>query len=198
MAVAGCGGSSGSTGGNGGGGGNNNPTTVTLKFYDGAPAAVATQIGAGSFTAASVSSNTVTLSVPSGTKNFAAAWACPAQVSGQYSSTNEYVIEATTSDATSYNLWCPLPAATVPTGTLTLSVDASAFAETTTNYWTSLYADADNASGFEYGAPSMVFSNFTMSAPTGSDRVDLVVQGETIVPGTAYLSLVPCITHNFG
>ncbi len=188
---AGCGGGSGSGNNGGGGGGGNNPTTVTFNFTGAAPAAVATQIGTGNFTAATVSSNAVTISVPSGTKNFAAAWACPALVSGQYSSTNEYVIEATTSDATSYvDLWCPSTAPTVPTGTLTLSVDASAFAETTSNYWTFLVADADNASGFEEGGPPMVSSNFTMPAPSGSDRVDLIVDGETLVSGTAYQNLV--------
>jgi hypothetical protein len=101
------------------------------------------------------------------------------------------VIEESISDATSYNLWCPSAAAAVTTGTLTLSVDASAFSETTENYWTYLVADADSASSFEEGVPpSMVSSNFALTAPSGSDRVDLIVQAITDVPGTAYESLV--------
>ena len=87
LIVSGCGGGStggggGSTGGGGGGGngggggGGSTPTTVTVSFA-GTPTALATQIGTGAFTAATLTSGALTLNIPSGTTNFAVAYICP-------------------------------------------------------------------------------------------------------------------------
>jgi hypothetical protein len=124
LALSGCGGSSSGSGGGGGGGGGggNTPTTVTVSFA-GTPTALATQVGSGSFTAATLTSGTLTLSIPSGTTNFAVAYLC-----GDDGYTQQTVIEASTLDGTSYSAsYCP-SLATQPTGTLTGSADASAIA----------------------------------------------------------------------
>ena len=193
LMVVGCGGSS-NGGGGGGGGGTQNPTSVTVTFSGESPTAVATQIGTGAFTPVTVATSTssVTLSVPYGTKNFAVAWVCPAvQLSPSDTTTYQYVAEVTTTDATSYGFTCPLTSLpTVQTGTLTLSVDASAFALRTDETWNYLTANAGNSTGFEFGSPDMTASNFSFAAPLGSDRVDLIVSNVDVVPGTAYVSLV--------
>jgi len=76
--LAGCGGSSGGNGGGGGGGGN--PTEVTFTFAGGTPNAVATQIGSGAYTQATVESGQLTLSIPGGETNYSVAYMCPGTV----------------------------------------------------------------------------------------------------------------------
>src|SRR5580698_9742594 len=123
LIVSGCGGSSSGTGGGGGGGnggGGNTPTTVTVSFA-GTPSALATQVGSGAFTGATLTSGTLTLSIPSGTTNFAVAYICP---DGGY--IQQVVYEASTLDGTSYSALYCASTATEPTGTLTGSGDVSA------------------------------------------------------------------------
>lgn len=108
--IAGCGGGS---GGNNTGGGGGSSTTVTFTFvFDSAPT-VAARIGSGSFAPVTLSSNTLTLSIPQGTTDFAVAYLCPAYpyfVNGiQYSYNDQYVIEASTQDQTSFTESCPVP-----------------------------------------------------------------------------------------
>jgi hypothetical protein len=67
VVVAGCGGSGGNTGGGGGG---QAPTLVTFTISGSTPTAVATQVGSGAFTAATLTSGKMTLSLPDGTTNF--------------------------------------------------------------------------------------------------------------------------------
>lgn len=172
LILAGCG--SGGTSGGGGGGGGTNPTTVTVNITGAAPNAIATQIGSGAFTAATVSSNTVTLSVPNGTKNYAIVWVCSQTQSG-VSDTQQYAIEATTSDATSYHLGCPLAGSAGTTGTLTLSVDASAFASTAEIPPYLLIEAQDGADIVSAEPQGLVATNYSLAAPAGTDRVDLMV-----------------------
>jgi hypothetical protein len=167
LVVSGCGG--GSTGGSGGGGGGGNggggdtPTTVTVSFA-GAPTALATQIGSGAFTAATLTSGTLTLSIPSGTTNFAVAYLC---LDGGY--TQQTVYEASTLDGTSYTaLYCP-STATEPTGTLTGSGDVSAIAGAGF-----VGVTADSGSGYSEGVLLTVTGNpqpINVAMPSGTDRV---------------------------
>jgi hypothetical protein len=114
LLICGCGGS---TGGVpvGGGSGNNNSTTVTFAITGGIPAAVATKVGSGPFTAAVPVSGKVTLSLPSGTTNFAVAFVCPTvtgTINQPYQQTYENVYEASTLDGTSFSEACPAPSST--------------------------------------------------------------------------------------
>src|SRR5690348_6349295 len=76
IGLAGCGGGSVSGGDGGGGGGGGNPTAVTFKINGGTPTAVAAKIGSGPFTAQTLTSGSLSLSIPSGTTTFALAVSC--------------------------------------------------------------------------------------------------------------------------
>ena len=115
--LSGCGGSNG-----GGGGGVGSSTTVSITFAGGTPAAVATQIGSGSFTAATPS-GTITLTLPSGTTSFAVAYLCQGAESGE-TQAYQTVEEATIADGTSFTWRCFAPISTGPTGTLSFDVDS--------------------------------------------------------------------------
>jgi hypothetical protein len=80
--LAGCGGSSGS----------GKPTTVTYTFTGPAPTAVATQIGSGAYTQATLASGQLTLSVPSGETNFSIAYLCPSPTAGPFIYTEIYLV----------------------------------------------------------------------------------------------------------
>jgi hypothetical protein len=172
LIVSGCGGSSAATGGGGGGGGGggNTPTTVTVSFA-GTPTALATQVGSGSFTAATLTSGTLTLNIPSGTTNFAVAYLCL-----DYGYTQQTVLEASTLDGTSYSAsYCP-STATLPTGTLTGSADASAIAGAG-------FVGVAAYSGSGY-SESVLFTGdsepINVALPSGTDR--LAVTAYTVTP----------------
>ncbi|HXY16404.1 MAG TPA: hypothetical protein VEI26_18075, partial [Terriglobales bacterium] len=142
-------------GGCGGGtGGSPNPTppsegtAVSIKFTGGGPLAVAQQTGTGTWSTASLQNGTLSLTVPQGTTNYAVAYLCPTW-QGMGAVSSEYVIEATTKDATSYSLSCYVN----PTvGTVTGNVNVSAIA---------------NATQFRvYGAQS--FSSSVITSTSGS------------------------------
>ena len=186
--LAGCGGSSntnGSSGGSGGGsGGGGNPTTVTITFKGPAPAAVAARIGTGAFVAQTLSSSVLSLSIPSGTSNFAVAFVCPplpvtsggAQI-GQ--TVEESVIEASTADGTAFTQTCPTSSPTGTTGILTGSVDASAIAGVS---FLNIDAQSGDLSASVYSGSST--ANFSFSAPAGNDRVDVLAYN-SVLQGTA-------------
>ena len=102
------------------------PTTVTFMFVFNSVPTVAAKIGSGSFAPMALSSNTLTLSIPQGTTDFAVAYLCPAYpyyVDGiQYSYNDQYVILASTEDQTSFTESCPSP----NLSSFSYSVDASA------------------------------------------------------------------------
>jgi hypothetical protein len=111
VSLAGCGGSSNSssTGGGGTGGTDGGSTSVTFTITGGTPIAVATQVGSGSFTAARLSGGSLTLSLPSGTSNFAVAYACsalPWYMPPVTPTIDEYVYQASTQDGTSLRGSC--------------------------------------------------------------------------------------------
>lgn len=136
--IAGCGGSSsaGSGGGNGTGGGSGSPTptAITFTFQRTAPTAVATQVGSGAFTAATLSSGQVALSLPDGTTNFAVAYVCPGfSPFPSFTQNQEYLKYASSLDGTEYGGACfsngttgPIGGNT-PTGTLTGNVGIGPF-----------------------------------------------------------------------
>jgi len=122
--VAGCGGGA-STSGSGSG----PPTTVTVSFQPASPVAVATQTGSGAFTMATVVSNTVTLSVPAGTTDFAVAYLCPSYTLSGTTFQRQFVFEASVGDGTAFDQICANPAGLqlqTQNGTLSGTVDASA------------------------------------------------------------------------
>jgi hypothetical protein len=126
--LAGCGGSS-NGGSSGGGSGGGNPTTVTFTFTGSAnsvaPVVVATQIGTGSYTLATLTSGKLTIEIPHGETNFSVAYLCPS-TSGLTSPQNlEYIREASTLDGTSFSGNC-LQQSTPQSGVATLQVNAAA------------------------------------------------------------------------
>ena len=157
LLLAGCGGS---TGGNGGGGGGN-PTTITFTFSDSTPAVVATSIGSASFTRQAVNGKTLTLSVPSGTSNFAVAYLCNTP-----SSALENIFEANTADGSSFTLLCVGSASTGQTDVLTGSMDASAIPGATSVY---IAAAAANSSSF---VSAGVGGSFSVKVSSGNDRIE--------------------------
>ncbi len=96
------------------------PPTIAISFTDGTPTAVATQIGTGPFTLASLQNGTVTL--PAGTTKYAVAYVCPPI--GVFPAQIEFIIEAALQDGTAYSLSC-FPQASLISGSV--QVDASAF-----------------------------------------------------------------------
>jgi hypothetical protein len=172
--LAGCGGGS-SIVGTGGGGGGNNPTTVTFTFKGAAPTAVAAKIGTGGFTAQTLSSGILTLSLPSGTTKFAVAFVCspPQTIPTPF----QYVIEADTADGTSFNDSCSSNQPIGQTGTLTGNVDASAISGVA-----GIEIAALNGQSFAFGGPFST-SNFSVSAPAGTDRVEIVAVADLYAHG---------------
>src|SRR6185437_14297378 len=108
LASAGCGGGSGGAGSTGlPGPGDSNPTVVTFKFNSGTPSAVAARVGSGAFTAQTLSAGALSLSIPSGTSNFAVAFVCTLTLNGLAQIPEQFVFEASTADGSSFNLPCP-------------------------------------------------------------------------------------------
>jgi len=178
--LAGCSSSSGSAGNGGGGGGNaGNPTTVTFKVTGATPAAVAARIGmASSFSAATLTSGSLTLTIPTGTSTFAVAFACPAATvtlgSLQYSAVMENVVEAGISDGTSFPMYCSPATASGNTATLTGTVDASAINGAS---YVGVAASGGNL-GNQYFLPGTSVS-FSKGMSAGSDRVAVGAYIET-------------------
>jgi hypothetical protein len=177
LAISGCGGSGGT---HGDCGCPANFTIVTVKFA-GTPTEVATQIGSGSFTAATLSSGSVTLNVPAGTTNFAVAYVCQGTSTLgdiQTNYTYQYVFEASTLDSTSLSETCAFAGltGTGSSGTLTGSVDASAIPGA--NY---VGVEADNGSSGEEDILSGDSQQFSESMPAGTDRA--AVEGYVYTSG---------------
>jgi hypothetical protein len=99
---------------------------VVYRFQGQAPTAVAVEIGADSYTAASLQSGRLSLSVPNGTTNYAIAYLCPQAAGLGDLVTAEYVIEASISDGNSFSTSCNEVSGN--TGSATGSVDTSAIA----------------------------------------------------------------------
>ncbi len=193
--VAGCGGGSSGSGSSGGG-----PATVNFTFSPATPTVVAAQIGSGAFTTETVSSNGLSLSLPSGTTNFAVAYVCnpPAVAFGgqQMIAPYESVVEASTTDGTSLTLPCPssvlgsgvgLSGSTGQTGSLAVNVNASGIPSAT-----SVSAIAENGNSASAWGATTVNASGSFAAPVGSDRVEVFATAsssnfiETVVAARAF------------
>jgi hypothetical protein len=179
--VCGCGGSIGA--GNTGGGA---PTVVTFTITGVTPTAVATKIGSGSFTPATLSSGTLTLTIPTGETNFAVAYSCTALLepsgSGPSEEMEQDVFEATTLDGNSFSGACLgglVPSPPAATAQLTGTVDASSIAGVS-----SFTVSAGNASAGDvnFGAPFTNSSSFGFAAPEGTDRVLVLAYDDVYSP----------------
>jgi hypothetical protein len=160
---------------------------VSFNFTGGAPIAVATQIGSGNFTTATISSSSVSISVPNGTKSFAIAWVCPIAQEPSAPVFQQFVLEATLTDGTSLNPSCILQAEQGQTATVTLSVNASLFGSPAYDD-PALAIWAQNGPEVTVGYPTagLVANEFSLSAPMGTDRVDLLVEAAEISPLDPY------------
>ncbi|MGD0830770.1 MAG: hypothetical protein ABR907_07495 [Terracidiphilus sp.] len=99
---------------------------MTYTFTGAMPTAVATRIGTGAFTQATVASGKVSISVPSGTSNYSIAWVCPPISRPDLPVNDENVIHASVKDGTSFSWYCDDNGSNETSGTATLQVDASA------------------------------------------------------------------------
>lgn len=147
--LAGCGGtaasSTGQGGGTGGGGGttSSQPTSISVQFTSSSimPTTVATQVGTGTWTAATLQNGQFTISVPSGTQNYAYAYVCAPYVSANNGTvatnmTQEYIYQQSVQDGTSVTepsgcYSTPGTQSTNTTTPTTLNVDATAIPNTT-------------------------------------------------------------------
>jgi hypothetical protein len=107
-----------------GDGSDGSPAVVTFTITGGTPTAVAAKVGSGPFTAAALTSGTVTISLPSGVNNFAVAYVCteslPPSGNGGSGEAEQDIFEASTLDGTSFTGSClGAPALSPASGTLT-------------------------------------------------------------------------------
>ncbi|MGA3373779.1 MAG: hypothetical protein ABSC48_18700 [Terracidiphilus sp.] len=98
---------------------------MTYTFTGFAPVAVATQIGSGAYTQATLTSGKLTLSVPSGETNFSIAYLCPSPTAGPFVN-QEYINQASTLDGTAFSETCVEGGDASQGGMATVQVDATA------------------------------------------------------------------------
>jgi hypothetical protein len=172
LVIVGCGGSGGGSTCTGAACGTGTPTTVTVTFGGPAlPTAVAERIGTGAFTAQTLSGNVLTLSVPSGTSNFAVAYLCPPNGENY-----EYIWEASTADGTSPTFTC-MPGDNQP-GMLTGNLDASAISGAQGFEILSQNASSNGESQVTGGATE----SFSLNAPSGNDRILVLAEDQSTGP----------------
>ena len=163
----GTGGSGGGNGGGNGGGSGDQPTTVTFSFLSGTPTQLAVKVGSGNYTAQTLTSNQLTISIPSGTTTYSIAYLCP-----PYPNSNSFVQESilfdSIEDGTTTSGACPgqVNATTPAMGDLTGTVNASAF-PTAVNMQLAILSP----SGYQQIPLEQPLGSFDVSGPTGSDRV---------------------------
>lgn len=147
---------------------------MTFSFDGATPTLVAAKIGSGAFSAQSPSSGQLSLSIPSGTTNFAVAYICPPYANGQPQITNQVVVEASIADGTTFTVPCYTTASTAQTGTLTGSVDASAISGASM-----LNIDAQNGVNISSAYVGSATGNFSLTAPAGNNRVAVLAFSNT-------------------
>lgn len=212
--LTGCGGSSASstgqgtsgTGGTGSSGGTGSGGTstaqansISVQFSSGGgaiPVAVATQVGSGAWTATTLQNGQFTISVPSGTQNYAYAYVCAPYVSQSNGTvttneTNEYIYEQSVQDGTSVTVpsGCFVIPSTPPASeetAVTLNVDATAIPNTTFIGISSTLG-AGSISGTSGTAPMNVLSgtsNFIVEAMDNSfDPLAVAILRSQTIPG---------------
>jgi hypothetical protein len=86
--------------------GGGSPTIVTYTFNgNNMPVAVATQIGTGAYTHATLTSGTLTISIPKGETNYSVAFLCTAEINPFVNIEN--INQASTLDGTAFSETCP-------------------------------------------------------------------------------------------
>jgi hypothetical protein len=179
--VAGCGGTIRLAGG-----GNGNSTTVTFTFTGATPTAAATEVGSGSFTAVTAVSNTVTLSVPEGTTDFAVAYLCPSYTLSGSTFEREYVFEATLEDGNAFEQSCAAPlSAPSQTGTLSGTVDATAISGVNM-----VWLEGGTSSSWEGTGISGNVADVSAQLPVGSDEVAAVASQNTYSGDSVAITVV--------
>jgi hypothetical protein len=174
LASAGCGGGSGGAGSTGlPGAGDSNPTMVTFKFTSGTPSAVAARVGSGAFTAQTLSAGALSLSIPSGTSNFAVAFVCTLTLNGLAQIPEQFVFEASTADGSAFNLPCPAPLPSGQTGILTGTVDFSGIPRVTAVNIAATNGAYTTVSG------TTLNGTFALAEPAGTDRVLVLAYGQS-------------------
>ena len=158
-AFSGCGGGS-----SGSGGRTPTGTPITINFAGGAPLAAAEQIGTGAWATAAVSGGQLTFSIPTGTTTYAVAYVCPTW-QGMGPVNQEFVIDATTSDDTTYTVTC---FQNPTTGTATGIASVSAIPGAT-------QLTIAGKSGYGTSLPS-TFGSFSTGMPLGLNDVAVVAQ----------------------
>jgi len=201
VVIVGCGNVSTNNGDGSGKGSGGSPTVVTFTVTGIAPSVVATRVGSAPFSAATLTSGMVTISVPSDVSNFAVAYACsaslpPSGLTGAAAAEQD-VYEATTLDGSSFTGSClgsiappPSPPAT---GTLTGSVDASAIPGVS-----SFDVEAVGSDG--YGSASISLtdaSSFGLAAATGANRVLVLAYNNVSSPPASSGSTTLVAARNF-
>jgi hypothetical protein len=83
-------------------------TTIVTYTFNGnnMPVTVATQIGTGAYTQATLTSGTLTISIPDGETNYSVAFLCPSPTVGPFVN-EEYINQASTLDGTAFSETCP-------------------------------------------------------------------------------------------
>lgn len=181
LSIAGCGGSGGGGGtgggGNGGGGGSGGPTTVTFNFTGSIPTTVvAAKIGDGNFTPQTLTNGVLTLSIPSGTSNYAVAFMCT--IGSTYQ--GEEIVELSTADGLSPTFNC---SGSYPggAGTLTGTVDATAIPGAGYMYVMTQRSNAADWVDTYIGTAGANPLNFTASELSGNDMVLALVYDQKVI-----------------
>jgi len=173
LLLAGCGGGSGGASTGPTGSGDGSPTVVTFKFTSGTPSVVAARVGSGAFTAQTLSAGALSLSIPSGTSNFAVAFVCTLTLNGLAQIPEQFVFEASTADGSTFTLPCPAPLPSGQTGTLTGSVDFSGIPGATAVNIVATNGTYTTVSGTPPNG------TFALAEPTGNDRVLVLAFGQS-------------------
>ena len=173
----GTGGSGGGNGGGNGGGSGDQATTITFNFLSGTPTQLAVKVGSGNYTAETLTSNKLTISIPSGTTTYSIAYLCP-----PYPNSNSYEGENiqfdSIEDGTTTSGSCVGASnGTTPTmGDLTGTVNATAFPTAASMQMVIL-----SPSGYQQVVPDQPVGLFDVSGPTGSDRVLIALHDSSLL-----------------
>lgn len=132
--------------------------TVTISFSGGnLPAVAALQVGTGTFTTVPIQNNQLVLNLPAGVSNYAVAYVCST------ASNQEFVIEATKQDDSSFNETCPNP----PGASLTANVDASQITGVT-------LIEVSGRDGESGGIDDPTITSFPVGLPLGTNDVGVI------------------------
>lgn len=140
-------------------------STVTVTFTNGTPTAAAVKMGSGAFTTASVQNNQTSFTLPAGTSSYALAYVCPPEGLPGLMTTNEFVIEATAADGTTYSTTCE---GNPSTGSATGTVDATAIPGAATVFVVGKGGLGSTLSGLS--------GSFNASMPVGTNDVAVVAE----------------------